>query len=110
MSFQCDCDDYNDFQTSSTQRARKTYRCGECRQDIKPGDTYTRIFTVYDGSGDTHMVCERCDDLMAAFSSLGYCYYLGEFLSSYAEWLDMEGKSRPAWLNEIIRPPLRAVN
>ena len=114
MGFECGCDEYNDFQTSTTQRARKTYRCGECRHDIKPGDTYTRVFSVYDGIADTHKMCERCDDLMAAFGAVGYCWvgycwYEGEFLHAYAEWLDEEGKPRPAWLNEIIKPPLRSV-
>lgn len=109
MSFMCGCDADNDFQTSTTQMARKPYQCGECRQNIKPGDTYRRIFTVFDGSGSTHRVCERCDDLMAAFEAVGYCYYLGEFLTSYAEWLDEEGKVRPAWLNAIIKPPLHVI-
>ena len=108
MGFACGCDEYNTFQSVTTPRARKAHKCCECRQEIKPGDVYVRRFWVYDGYSGTDKICERCDDLMAAFADVGYCWYTGEFLSSYAEWLDEEGKQRPQWLNEIIKPPLRA--
>ena len=104
MSLMCDYGDYEEpsIYSATTQRARKEYCCDECRQTINHGDTYVRIFGVWDGDARTYFHCERCDDLIAAFTDVGYCYEIGGFLSSYAEWLDEAGKPRPPWLTSIF--------
>lgn len=102
MGFYCGCDDGKaDFWRERTQVARKEYRCGECGQPILPGDTYVRIFSVYEGRGESLFNCERCNDLMAAFQSVGYCWYIGEFLDAYRDWLVDSGTPLPRWLIEI---------
>lgn len=107
MSFSCDCDSdgYTSVYRVTEHKARKQYRCVECSADIKPGDTYQYRFMVYDGEPSTDHTCERCADLIAAFTDVGYCYEIGGFLHSYAEWLDMSELTRPKWLNDIFKKP-----
>ena len=103
MGFACECYDYDtpSVFSETTQAARKEYQCTECRQPIMPGETYVRIFGVWDGVARTYFNCERCNDLAAAFQDVGYCWSIGEFITAYTEWLHDEGKKRPAWLEEI---------
>lgn len=103
MGFMCGCDGESyKIWTERTHVARKNYQCVECHQQIEPGDIYVRIFSVYyDGAAETIINCERCNDLMAAFEDVGYCWYNGEFLDAYREWLNDCGTPLPSWLTEI---------
>lgn len=103
MGFYCGCDGDDEWTVwrKSTHRAQKEYNCTECGQPIKPGDTYDRIFTVIEDRAETYFNCERCSDLMAAFSDVGYCWWIGGFLESYWEWLREEGKPIPKWLTDL---------
>ena len=50
MSDDCSCDyDPADVYRSSTPRARKPHRCGECGGPIEPGEKYEYVFGVWDG-------------------------------------------------------------
>ena len=103
MGISCDCDygDYAEFQSSKGQNARKQYVCLECRQTINIGDYYIRTFGKIEGDVYQTITCERCDDLMAAFAAVGYCYTHGEFLQEYHEWLQESQLKIPAWLLDI---------
>lgn len=102
MGFMCECDgERPDIWSERTHVARKSYQCAECRQQIEPGDTYVRIFSVYDGTAETIINCERCNDLMAAFADVGYCWFIGEFLEAYRDWLRDCGTPLPKWLMDI---------
>lgn len=64
MYYDCSCDyDPPSVYSATTPRAKKTYRCDECRGSISPGERYERVFGVWDGRADTYRTCERCFDL-----------------------------------------------
>jgi len=73
----CDCDETADIWVEVKRRARKVHRCSECRGEIKKGETYTRISSLYDGRWTTSKQCEDCTvivcDLGKAFSENGMC-------------------------------------
>lgn len=58
------------------RRARKLYRCCECRGPIRPGDTYTRSGMLYDGRWSTYRQCAACDEALAWLTEHcgGWCY------------------------------------
>lgn len=60
----CYCDyDMPRVASQSFHRAKKPYRCEECRCEIKPGDQYERTWGVWDDTPQTFRVCERCRDV-----------------------------------------------
>lgn len=64
MSYDCYCDyDPPTVYNSTTPRAKKIYKCGECSGPILPGERYERVFGIWDGNADTFLTCERCVDL-----------------------------------------------
>lgn len=83
-------------------KARVEHKCCECRRTIHPGEIYYCDTGLWDDGWSRFKVCERCGDLRESFSELGYCWEYGTFLSDYAEWLENEGLTRPAWLQEIF--------
>lgn len=104
MGFSCGWDydgDRADVWSETEHVARKRHTCSECRGDISPGDTYGRIFTLFDGEPETTKLCERCYDLKSSFSDLGYCYVIGSLLGDYADWLEEGGLRFPRWLSQL---------
>lgn len=63
----CGCDGFPEVHDTVRPRARKQYRCDECREQISPGDTYRRDFMVHEGEPSSSIVCECCDKLMERF-------------------------------------------
>lgn len=64
MSYDCSCDyDPASVYTATRPKARKSHKCEECGGPIKPGETYERVFGVWDGYASTFKTCERCFDL-----------------------------------------------
>lgn len=88
MGFACDCDEPADVCNVTFQKARKSHKCCECGHEITSGQEYKRVKMLFDGFWSDDCICERCDDLQAAFQDLGYCYCVGEFFEAYSEWLD----------------------
>ena len=89
MGFACGCDPAEVYR-ASFQKARKEHLCVECGHVITPGQEYQRVFMVYEGDPSTHVFCERCSDLIEAFSDVGYCWGIGQFFEDYGDWLDEE--------------------
>jgi hypothetical protein len=54
------------FVTSVYRRARKVHLCEECRRDIVPGETYSRVAGATDGRGWSVALCLACDALNEA--------------------------------------------
>lgn len=54
----------------TTPRARKEYRCDECKEPIRIGERYERLFMVLDGDPITFRTCSECVDLRAYLNSL----------------------------------------
>ena len=48
------------FESIKTPKARKPYRCHECRRDILPGELYERYTGLWDGRIDTYKTCTDC--------------------------------------------------
>lgn len=54
--------------------ARIPHRCGECQEEIRPGDRYEYAAGVYDGGWYTHRTCWRCLCVRRDFFSCGWIY------------------------------------
>lgn len=90
MGFAC-CESFDEGPSvwrTEYPRAGKIHKCAECGHVIAPGESYRRTFFVFEGDANTYIACERCDDLMGAFSDVGYCPGLGDFFENYADWLE----------------------
>ncbi len=54
-----DCDTPTVYR-ESWQKAKKAYRCEECRRAIEAGEAYRRTFMVQDGNPGTYFTCRHC--------------------------------------------------
>jgi hypothetical protein len=63
-AYDCYCD-YEPCEVYSARvaRARKAYRCEECRAEIVPGEHYERAFGISYGMTFEAFTCARCCDL-----------------------------------------------
>lgn len=43
-----------------TQRAKRAYKCAECRREIPAGEVYRRTAGLYDGHWTVNKVCQHC--------------------------------------------------
>lgn len=57
------CDDMYTVYDERRVKARKTHRCGACRESIQPGHFYVRVGVVFDGRGSAIKRCLRCQAL-----------------------------------------------
>lgn len=62
MDCYCDFDPPSVFR-SAKHKARKTYRCYECRHPIVPGDLYEYSWGIWDGEPSEHHICSDCLEL-----------------------------------------------
>jgi hypothetical protein len=61
----CDTDfDTCDVFDITTPVARKPHRCGECDLPVKPGRTYVRVGSLYEGQWSTYHAHAECFALM----------------------------------------------
>lgn len=51
--------------------ARKEHVCSECKGKIQIGETYRRIWGVWDGEQATNKACQDCQDLLRWFDPEG---------------------------------------
>jgi hypothetical protein len=60
----CSCDfDPPEFYNCETRRARKRYRCEECRYEIQPGEVHEYVSGKWEGYLNSFRTCQRCVDL-----------------------------------------------
>lgn len=71
--------------------ARKTHRCCECGNEIRPGERYQKISGLWEGIFSHYKTCERCADLRDSLSDV-ICAGLGELKGEYSEYLWETGK------------------
>ncbi len=76
-------DDGPSFYVDQIRRAKKTHRCGECREDILKGDRYEIVTGRWDGTIDTHKTCLSCMEIRDHFAC-GSGFYFGRL------WDDLE--------------------
>lgn len=65
----CDYDPC-DVYSASTREARKAHKCGECRREIMPGETYHRVRYLFEGTWGSHVMCEPCAELAASLADV----------------------------------------
>lgn len=88
----CECDvDYErpSVFRVSTHRAKKKYRCCECRSNIEIGEQYEYVFGVWSGDSAVHRTCEKCADLRESMADAGFCTpYFGGLKQAHEEYID----------------------
>lgn len=63
-----------EFYQEKTLKARKQYKCNECRDPILPGSIYVRMVGKWDDEFQTIRTCECCDEIRAVFFCDGWIY------------------------------------
>ena len=53
------CTLYNE----ATRKAKKSHKCEECQEEIKPGDLYSYSTMLFDGSWTTTKMCLSCKEI-----------------------------------------------
>lgn len=53
-------DDICSVYRAGDRKARKAYRCEECRRTIQAGETYRYAFMVFDSDACSFRTCEHC--------------------------------------------------
>jgi len=61
-----DADGCSEFYSEATRKARKPYRCCECRRDIAIGDLYVSASGKWEGDFFTERTCVECDEIRSA--------------------------------------------
>lgn len=57
-----------DLWIETEHKARTPKVCSSCRGSIRPGETYTKHFSKYDGLVTSNVMCKPCDDDRAKFA------------------------------------------
>lgn len=77
----CSCDyDPPSVCHTKTVKARKEYRCEECRRKIEIGERYENTWGVWEGEGSTFRTCDLCAELRkwARISVPCFCWTYGD--------------------------------
>lgn len=80
MSISCDCsaqvDDVADVYRQEFPKARKTYKCCECREKeaILPGQEYHKVTMLYDGIWSEYKTCMPCYNIRERYCPYGYYF------------------------------------
>jgi len=88
MGLACGCDDLApSVFNEKFVKARKEHKCCECGKDIAIGEIYEYTFGVWDGDASSYHTCEKCSDLKASLSGLGFCLVYEELHEAHQEYL-----------------------
>ncbi len=93
-----DIDDRYECFTAIDRRARKQYRCGECRALIEVGDLYECATGLLYRRWDTHRTCLTCARIGESLFSCGRVF--GAMWEYIHETICAEGES-----DECVCPP-----
>jgi hypothetical protein len=111
--FSCNCDyDPCDVWDETKRKARKAHKCTECRGAIKPGETYTVINMLFDGSWSTAKRCEDCSVVVCDLGKLTkahggcFCYGIGQLPQ---DMCDLAGSTDEKGL-KLLEPVFHAFN
>jgi DNA-directed RNA polymerase subunit RPC12/RpoP len=83
-----DVDDHGEFQKSRLQRARKSYKCTECGDEIALGRLYEYTWGVWDGRQSTYRTCARCVNVRDEYFNCGW--YWGQLAEHFMDWHDFD--------------------
>ena len=91
------------FVDEKIRKARKNHKCGECGEEIQPGQSYEHARGLFDGYFFTSKTCQSCLEIRARFFS-GWIYgsILDEIYNSLNDLslADMDGLS-PGAMSKI---------
>lgn len=87
-----DFDGSSEFANMRIVRARKTFRCCECRRSIAPGDQYERATGKCDGDFFSDSTCLVCAEVRKAF-------VCGSWVLEML-WQSIEDELFPRWRRE----------
>jgi len=59
MECYCDYDPATVYR-KAVYTARKAHKCYECSRNIKPGESYERVFAIWDGDPTSIATCSHC--------------------------------------------------
>lgn len=98
----CSCDfDYDPPSVFNDKdvKARKPHQCSECHRVIAAGETYRRIFGVWDGDARSYTWCSHCCAGQSVYAALDdcHCYVFGGL------WDDIHEAARSARSFAIYR-------
>lgn len=97
MSISCDCSrddgEYPVFFREETPRAKKAYKCYECREKIEPGQKYHKAVGVWDGVFSTYRTCWPCYSIRMDFCPHGYVF--GGLMETISECFGFDYRKVP---------------
>jgi len=74
----CDCSidfgDYPEFYREEYPKARKTYRCCECGENIEPGQKYHKVVGKWDGDFEIYRTCMTCYHIRKDYCPNGFIF------------------------------------
>lgn len=75
MSYDCYCEyEQPELHTTLIRKARKQYKCDECRGLICPGDKYETARALWEGEFSSYRTCQHCVDLRTWVSNNIPCF------------------------------------
>lgn len=108
MSDLCYCEDGDHasvFESTDVMSARESHACDECDRAILPGESYRRVWGVWDGEANTYRACCRCmvleEWVKAHFPC--YCPLLGGLIDRVRDEIDNNGEAA------VLRPEFEAL-
>lgn len=100
----CSCDfDGPSVCHVKTVKARKEYRCEECRATIAIGERYENTWGVWEGEGNTFRTCLLCAELRqwARISVPCFCWMYGELHDNVRDLVhEARGDCPQGWVME----------
>ena len=86
------------FYEEKTLLARKEHMCFECDEPIKPGERYTRISGIWEGSFSHYKLCESCKAVSDLLFCEGHSFgFLWEDISNYIDAITLAGDDAIPW-------------
>ena len=82
----CECDEGPSVFREKIVKARKEHKCCECGATINKGDEYEYTFGVWEGEASSFHTCEKCSDLRASLTELGFCITYGDLHDVHNEY------------------------
>jgi hypothetical protein len=72
----CSCPDADppEIFKEEIRKARKSYKCGECKGEIKPGEQYEYVRGRWEGYWSEHRTCIICKRIRDDLCSCGFLY------------------------------------
>jgi hypothetical protein len=95
MSVGCVEETYTVY-TRTLTKARKEHACSACKETIRPGDYYTKVFSLYDGNTNNYKRCPACEAIFDELVSR---------LQENEQWPDERLNCGHEWSENFGEPP-----